>query len=88
MLPARAVNAIVRVSAKICADILARFLAASIDAEMLGEIGVHFGFGETDDFGREFDERQATLPHEIVNRPPADVQAPGDLRLGFVIRRG
>jgi DNA-binding XRE family transcriptional regulator len=30
---------------------------------MLGEVGVHFGFGETDDLRREFDERQATLPH-------------------------
>ena len=54
---------------------------------MPGEIGVHFGFGEADDFGRKFDKRQATLPHEIVNRPPADIQAPGDLRLGFAIRR-
>ena len=55
--------------------------------EILGEVGVHFGFGEADDFRREFDKRQSTLPHEIINRPPADVQAPGNLRLGFVIRR-
>lgn len=70
------------------AKILTRFLPASVDAEMLGEVGVHFGFGEADDFGREFDKRQAALPHEIVNRPSADVQTPGNLRLGFVIRRG
>ena len=46
-----------------------------------GEIGVHFGFWEANDFGREFDEGQPPLPHEIINRPPADIQAPGDLRL-------
>ena len=75
---------------RVCAvgNVLSIFLTASIDAQMPGEIGVHFGFGETDDLRREFDERQATLPHEIVNCPPADVQTPRHLRLGFVIRYG
>lgn len=69
------------------AKISARLRATSVDLKMPGEIGVHFGFWEADDFGSEFDKRQAALPHEIVNRPPADVQTPGDLRLGFVVRR-
>ena len=54
---------------------------------MLGEVGVHVGPGEADELGREFDERQAALLHQVVNRPLADVQAPRNLRLGFVIRR-
>jgi hypothetical protein len=64
------------------------FPAARVDVTMAGEIVVHFGFGEADDFRREFDKRQAALPHEIINRPPTDIRAPGNLRLGFVIRRG
>jgi len=56
------------------------------DAKIPCEIGIHVGFGETDDSGREFDEWQAALPHEVVNSPYADVQAPGDLQLGFVVR--
>ena len=67
--------------------ILSRFLIARVDVKMLGEIGVHFDFGETNDLRREFDKWQATLPHEVINRPPADVQTPGHLRLRFVIRR-
>ena len=62
--------------------------AARSDAEILRKEGVHVGFGETDELGREFDEGQAALPHQVVNGPLADVQAPRDLRLGFVIRRG
>ena len=38
--------------------ILSRFLSASVDVEMLGEIGVHFSFGEANDFGRELNEGQ------------------------------
>lgn len=62
-------------------------LTASVDVEILGEIGVHLGFGKADDFGRELDKRQATLPHQVVNRSAADIQPPGDLRLGFVVRQ-
>ena len=62
-----------RDGAKSCADWLNRFLPASVNVEILGKIGVHFGFGEADDFRREFDEWQAALPHQVVNRPSADV---------------
>lgn len=34
-------------------------LAASIDAEVVGEIGIHAGFEKTNDFRREFDEWHA-----------------------------
>ena len=61
--------------------------AASSDTEIPGEVGVHVGFREADDLGREFDEWQAALPHKVVNRALADVQTPRNLRLGFVIRR-
>jgi len=57
------------------------------DTEIPGEICVHFGFWEANNLGREFDEGQTALLHQVVNRPLADVQAPRDLRLGFVIRR-
>jgi hypothetical protein len=67
--------------------ILSRFLPASVDVEIPGEIGVHFSFGETNDFGREFDKGQAALAHEIVNCPFADVQAPGNLGFRLVVRR-
>jgi len=52
-----------------------------------GEEGVNVGFGEADNLGREFDEGQAALFHQVVNRPLADVQSPRDLGLGFVVRR-
>jgi len=42
-------------------------------------LGIHFGFRKSDNFGGEFDEWQATLPHEVVNCSPADAQAPGHL---------
>ncbi len=58
---------------------LCLLLTVWFDIKILGEIGVHFGFGEADDFRGEFDKRQATLPHEIVNCPPADIQTPGNL---------
>jgi len=45
----------------------------TVDAEIAGEEGVHFGFWEANDFGREFDEGQAALPHQVVYRPLADV---------------
>jgi hypothetical protein len=54
-------------------------VVVGFETEMLGEIGVHFGFWKTDDSRREFDEWQAALPHEIINRPSADIQTPGDL---------
>jgi hypothetical protein len=69
-------------------SILSRHLMdASSDTKIPGEIGVHVSFGESDNSGCEFDKRQAALPHEIVNGPYADVQAPCDLRLGFVVRQ-
>jgi hypothetical protein len=67
-------------------SVIARFPARS-DTEISGEKGVNVGPGETDNLGREFDEGQAALFHQVVNRPLADVQSPRDLRLGFVIRR-
>jgi len=67
--------------------VLTRFEAAGFDAETTGEKGVNVGLGEADNLGREFDEGQAALFHQVVNRPLADVQAPRDLRLGFVVRR-
>jgi hypothetical protein len=48
---------------KICVSVrkmrchLTRFLPVSVDVEMPGEISVHFGFREADDFRREFDKR-------------------------------
>jgi hypothetical protein len=71
--------AIVRAADTKQAKILARSLAASFDPAILRDKGVHVGLGEADDLGREFDEGQAALPHQVVNRPAADVQAPGDL---------
>jgi len=61
--------------------------AASSDTEIASEEGVNVGFGEADDLGREFDEGQAALLHQVINRADADVQTPRDLRLGFVFRR-
>ena len=52
-----------------------------------GEEGVNVGFGEADNLGREFDEGQAALLHQVVNRAHAYVQAPRNLRLGFVVLR-
>jgi hypothetical protein len=54
--------------------ILSRFLPTSIDVKMAGELGVHICFGEANDFQREFDKELTALPHEIVNRPLADIQ--------------
>src|SRR6266571_1665190 len=70
-----------------CSIVLTHFPAVSSDAEVAGEKVVHFDFGEANDFGREFDERQAALPHQVVYRSLADVQAPSNLCFGFVIRR-
>lgn len=67
--------------------ILSRFLPASVDVEMPGKIGVHFGFGEPDDSGRELDEGQAALAHQVIHCPLADVQASGNLGFRLVVRR-
>jgi len=48
-----------------CSNFFTRFLAASSDMEIPGEKGVHIGFGKANDFGREFDERQAALLHRL-----------------------
>ena len=42
------------------------------DTEIAGKEGVHIGFGEADDLGREFDEGQAALLHQVVNRAHTD----------------
>ena len=51
--------------------ILSRFLPAGVDVEMPGETGGHFSFGETNDFRREFDKRQATLAQDYLPRGAA-----------------
>ena len=67
-------------------SVIARF-PARFDTEISGERGVNVGLGKADNLGREFDEGQPALFHQVVNRPLADVQSPRDLRLGFVVRR-
>src|SRR5438132_10827092 len=70
-----------------CLILVARFRATSLVTEISGEEGVNVRLGEADYLGREFDEGQAALFHQVVNRPLADIQSPRDLRLGFVVPR-
>jgi hypothetical protein len=54
-------------------------LTVGFKLEILSEISVYFSFWEANDFGREFDEWQAALLHQVVNCPSADIQASGNL---------
>lgn len=67
--------------------VLARLGSSIIHMAMPGKEGVYLGFWKANDLGRDFDERQATSLHQSVDGSFADVQAPGQLGLGFVIRR-
>jgi hypothetical protein len=66
MLPQRG-NMSRRGNEAIFSTLLVAFPAVGFNADISGEAGVHFAFGETDGFRREFNEGQAALLHHVVD---------------------